>query len=71
MRSRHSAPGLIAQRHEHPDSKREQELVAKEELENCEKEMMDYINETEGGLGIPINPGDDRGRAPARWILSS
>jgi hypothetical protein len=25
-------------------------------LENCEKEMMDYINETEGGLGISNAP---------------
>ena len=68
---RQPVEGVVVQRREHPDPKREKELVAKEELENCEKEMMDYINETEGGLGIPINPGDDRRRAPARWILIS
>jgi hypothetical protein len=57
MASRQPTPGIVVQRHEHPDLQREKELAAKEGLENCEKEMMDYINETEGGLSIPVKPG--------------
>lgn len=57
MASRQPTPGLVARRHEHPDPERENELKAKEELQNCEKEMMDYINKNDGGLGIPLKLG--------------
>jgi hypothetical protein len=57
MASRQPTPGLVVQRHEHPDLQRERELAAKEELENCEKEMADYISGTEGGLCVPFKPG--------------
>jgi hypothetical protein len=35
---------------------RVKELAAKEELENCEKEMMEYIADS-GGLSVPLKPG--------------
>jgi len=56
---RQPVEGVVVRRREHPDPERERELAAKEELENCEKEMMHYINETEGGLGIPVKPGHE------------
>jgi hypothetical protein len=49
--------GVVVQRHEYPDPEREKEIMAKEEMENLEREMQDYINKTEGGLGIPVQPG--------------
>jgi hypothetical protein len=54
---RQPVEGVILQRREHPDPEREKEIMAKEEMENLEREMQDYINETEGGLGIPLKPG--------------
>jgi hypothetical protein len=57
MASGQPTPGLVVQRHEHPDLQRERELAAKEELENCEKEMADYISGTKGGLCVPFKPG--------------
>ncbi|MGA2361641.1 MAG: terminase large subunit [Candidatus Aminicenantales bacterium] len=54
--SRQPTPGLVVQRHEHPDMQREKELQAKDELADCEREMMEYIADG-GGLGIPIQPG--------------
>jgi hypothetical protein len=56
MASRQPTPGLVVQRHEHPDLQREKELAAREELEDCKREMMDYINEAEGGVGILLKP---------------
>lgn len=55
--SRQPTPGIIVQRHEHPDIQRENELQAKAELADCEKEIMDYINEAEGGVGLPLRSG--------------
>jgi hypothetical protein len=59
VNERQPVEGVVVRRREHPDLQREKELAAKEELENCEKEMQDYINETEGGLGIPLKPGHE------------
>jgi hypothetical protein len=46
--------GVVVQRREHPDLQRENELNAKDELADCEREMMDYIADG-GGLGISVN----------------
>jgi hypothetical protein len=53
---RQPVEGVIVQRHEHPDLLREKELQAKDELADCEREMMEYIADG-GGLGIPLKPG--------------
>jgi hypothetical protein len=55
MDSRQPTPGLVVQRHEHPDPLREKELQAKDELPDCEREMMEYIADG-GGLAIPLRP---------------
>ncbi|MGA2363838.1 MAG: terminase large subunit [Candidatus Aminicenantales bacterium] len=56
MASRQPTPGLVVQRHEHPDLEREKELQAKDELVDCEREMMEFI--ADGGVvGIPLRSG--------------
>jgi hypothetical protein len=56
MDVRQPVEGVVLQRHEHPDLQREKELQAKDELADCEREMMEYIADG-GGLGIPVKPG--------------
>jgi hypothetical protein len=55
MVSSQPTPGLVVQRHEHPESQLEKEKRDKEALENCEEEMRKYLEESFGPLGFPLN----------------
>ena len=54
MASRQPTPGIVAQRHEHPDPSREKERKDKESMEDCEELMRKFLEESFGPLGFTI-----------------
>ena len=54
MASRQPTPGLVVQRHEHPDPSREKEREDKESMEDCEELMRKFLEESFGPICLPI-----------------